>query len=78
VFLSEGVQKFLFPELVLIGLPTRLAVIPLIINMLAAIAHTKIPILLERGFWPLAHEVRSDYSMLLGSRFLLLAGAGPW
>ena len=82
VFLSEGVQKFLFPNengvgrftkigipapevmapfvgvveivcgaLILIGLLTRLAAIPLIIDMLVAILSTKIPILLGHGFW---------------------------
>jgi uncharacterized membrane protein YphA (DoxX/SURF4 family) len=109
VFLSEGIQKFLFPEtvgagrfatigipapeaaapfvavfeiacgsLVLLGLFTRLAVIPLIVIMLVAIGSTKVPILLERGFWAMAHEARTDWSMLLGSLFLLVAGAGPW
>lgn len=109
VFLSEGIQKFLFSEslgvgrfakigipapevlapfvgiveivcgtLVLIGLFTRLAAIPLIINMLVAISATKIPILLERGFWAMAHESRTDWSMLLGSLFLFLVGAGRW
>ncbi|MEW6511713.1 MAG: DoxX family protein [Bacteroidota bacterium] len=109
VFLSEGIQKFLFadalgvgrfvkigipaPEimapfvgvveivcgaLVLLGLFTRLAAIPLIIDMLVAIATTKIPLLLEKGFWAMAHEARTDWSMLLGSVFLLLTGAGAW
>jgi uncharacterized membrane protein YphA (DoxX/SURF4 family) len=44
---------------------------------LVAIASTKIPILLERGFLAMAHEARTDFSMLLGSIFLLIAGAGP-
>lgn len=109
VFLSEGIQKFLFsdslgvgrfikigipaPEimapfvgiveivcgtLVLVGFFTRLAAIPLIFNMLVAIAATKVPIFLERGFWVMAHESRTDWSMLLGSLFLALVGAGRW
>lgn len=109
VFLSEGIQKFLFadalgvgrftkigipaPEilapfvgvceivcglLLLAGLLTRLAAIPMIINMLVAISTTKIPILLRSGFWAAAHESRTDFSMLLGSLFLLFVGAGPW
>jgi putative oxidoreductase len=108
VFLSEGAQKFLFPEalgvgrftkigipapevlapfvgiieifcgvLLLLGLITRLAAIPLIIDMAIAILTTKIPILFTKGFWPMAHEARTDYSMLLGSIFLLVAGSGP-
>jgi len=109
VFLSEGIQKFLFPEavgvgrftkiglpapeflaylvavfeivcgsLITLGLVTRLAVLPTIAIMLAAIATTKIPILLESGFWKMAHDARTDWSMLLGSTFLLIVGAGPW
>jgi uncharacterized membrane protein YphA (DoxX/SURF4 family) len=109
VFLSEGIQKFLFPValgvgrfvkigipipeftapfvavveivcgiLILVGLFTRLASIPLIVNMLVAIYSTKIPILMEKGFWAMAHEARTDWSMLLGSVFLLIAGGGRW
>jgi uncharacterized membrane protein YphA (DoxX/SURF4 family) len=64
--------------LVLLGLLTRLAVIPLAIVMLTAIATTKIPILLNDGFWKMAHEARTDWSMLLGCLFLLIVGAGRW
>jgi putative oxidoreductase len=109
VFLSEGIQKFLFPAalgvgrferigipvpevmapfvgvveivggvLFLMGFLTRLAAIPLIINMLVAITTTKIPILLKSGFWAMAHEARVDYAMLLGCIFLLIEGAGAW
>jgi uncharacterized membrane protein YphA (DoxX/SURF4 family) len=109
VFLSEGIQKFLFPAavgagrfekigftapeftanlvacfeivcglLVLSGFLTRLAVIPLITIMCVAIAGTKIPILREQGFWKMAHEARTDWSMLLGSLFLLIVGAGSF
>jgi putative oxidoreductase len=41
-----------------------------------AISTTKVPILLDKGFWVAAHEWRTDWSMLLGSVFLMLAGAG--
>ena len=109
IFLSEGIQKFLFPEalgvgrfakigipspeimapfvgvfeigcgfLLLLGLLTRLAAIPLIIDMLVAISTTKIPFFLKNGFWAAAHGARVDFAMLLGSLFLLLVGAGPW
>jgi len=77
--------------LVLAGLVARLAVVPLIINMLVAIFSTKVPILLGHGFWgfglksvssygffSMAHEARTDFEMLLGSLFVLLAGSGPW
>jgi uncharacterized membrane protein YphA (DoxX/SURF4 family) len=52
------------------------AAVPLIIDMLVAIGTTKVPILVKSGFWAMAHEARTDYSMLLGSVFLLLVGAG--
>jgi uncharacterized membrane protein YphA (DoxX/SURF4 family) len=64
--------------LVLLGLATRVAVVPLIVIMLTAIATTKIPILMHDGFWKMAHEARTDWSMLLGSIFLLVVGGGAW
>jgi uncharacterized membrane protein YphA (DoxX/SURF4 family) len=53
-------------------------VFPLIVIMLTAIVTTKLPILRNDGFWKMAHEARTDWSMLLGSVFLLIVGAGPW
>jgi uncharacterized membrane protein YphA (DoxX/SURF4 family) len=109
VFLTEGVQKFLFPDalgvgrftkigipapevmapfvgvieigcgaLLILGLLTRLAAFPLIIDMLVAIATTKIPLLMKSGVWALAHEARTDYTMLLACLFFLIVGAGRW
>jgi putative oxidoreductase len=109
VFLSEGTQKFLFPDqlgagrflkiglpmpellgpfvgsfeivcggLVLLGLLTRLAVIPALVIMAVALATTKWPIFVDQGFWAMVHEARTDWSMTLGSLFLLISGAGPW
>lgn len=107
VFLSEGIQKFLFPadvgagrfakigfsapevlasfvasfeiicgSLILLGLLTRLAAIPLLTIMSVAIYTTKLPILARSGFWTMAHESRTDFAMFLGSLFLLIVGAG--
>ncbi len=73
-----GASEIVCGALVLLGLFTRIAVIPLVIVMLVAIASTKLPILLDRGFWAMAHEARTDWSMLLGSIFLLIVGAGNW
>jgi|SRR5580700_2194984 putative oxidoreductase len=109
VFLSEGVQKFLFPEalgvgrfikigipspqffapfvgyveiicgaLLLVGLLTRLAAVPLLIDISVAILTTKIPMLTKSGIWTALHEARTDYCMWLGLLFILLVGAGPW
>ena len=77
--------------LVLVGLLTRLAALPLIATMVVAIISTKLPILVgtgfwgfslrqlpSYGFWAMAHEARTDWAMLLGAVFLLWVGAGPW
>jgi putative oxidoreductase len=72
-----GVVEIVFGALVVVGLLTRLATIPLLVDILVAIATTKIPMLLEHGFWKMAHESRTDYAMLLGLVFLLVVGAGP-
>jgi uncharacterized membrane protein YphA (DoxX/SURF4 family) len=107
VFLSEGIQKLLYPDalgvgrfakigipipafsapfvgvvelvagaLLLVGLLTRLASILLLIDISVAIATTKIPMLVSKGFWATVHEARTDWSMFLGLVFLLVAGAG--
>lgn len=77
--------------LVLAGLLTRLAALPLVATMVVAIFSTKLPILLGHGFWgfslrqlpsygvwAMAHEARTDWAMLLGALFLVWVGAGPW
>lgn len=122
VFVPEGLQKLIFPEilgagrftriglpapellgpfvgvvelvcgvLLLLGLASRLAALPLIVTMLVAIFTTKIPILLgtgflgfnlrdlaRYGFWSFTHETRTDWAMLLGATYVLLAGGGRW
>lgn len=109
VFLSEGVQKFLFTEtlgagrfekiglplfkflgpfvgffeifcgiLILLGLVTRFASIPIIIIMVVAIVTTKGEVLAKDGFWEMMHGSRTDWAMLLGSIFLLIKGGGKW
>lgn len=119
VFLTEGIQKFLFPgelgvgrftkigipwpdvsgpfvgaaeticgALLIVGLLTRVAAAVLLIDISVAIVSTKVPILLGHGFgpfslpklprygfWSMAHEARVDFSMWLGSLFLILTGA---
>ena len=62
--------------LLLLGLFTRFAAVPLIIDMLVAIATTKIPIFVASGFWAMAHEARVDWAMLMACIFLLFAGPG--
>lgn len=73
-----GICEIVCGVLLILGLLTRLAAVIMIINMLVAIGTTKISLLLNGGFWSMVHEARTDYSMLLGSIFLLLVGAGSW
>ena len=73
-----GVAEIVCGALVVLGLLTKLASIPLLIDIGTAIATTKIPMLIKQGFWPTAHEARTDFSMLLGLIFLLIVGGGPW
>ena len=107
VFLSEGIQKFLFPAalgvgrfdkigipaphffapfvgvvemvcglLLIVGLFTRLAAAPLLIDISVAILTTKLPMLSRSGFWGTMHEARTDFCMFLGLLFLIGVGSG--
>ncbi|MFW6101267.1 MAG: DoxX family protein [Bacteroidota bacterium] len=122
VFLSEGIQKFLYPAMrgagrfegmrfpapeffgsfvgvfeilcglmLVLGFLTRGAAIAMLVNMTVAIVVTKIPIafgesfgpfvlrdLNTYGFWSMAHEIRTDFAMWLGSLFLIIKGGGKW
>jgi uncharacterized membrane protein YphA (DoxX/SURF4 family) len=122
VFVPEGIQKWMFPDilgagrfahigipfpgvmgpfvgaveitcgaLIVLGLFTRLATLPLIIVMIVAILSTKIPmwlghdlwifrtpLLARHGFWSMAHEARLDFVMLVALIYLLIEGAGRW
>jgi uncharacterized membrane protein YphA (DoxX/SURF4 family) len=73
-----GTVEILCGALLVIGLATRLAAIPLLIDITVAMVTTKLPILLAKGFWPMEAEARTDYAMLMGLLFLLAAGAGRW
>ena len=109
VFLSEGIQKFLFPAaqgagrfakigiplpqftgpfagvvemvcgaLLMLGIATVYAVIPLLIDIAVAIATTKVPMFHKQGFWAAMHEGRTDFCMLLGLIAIACLGAGSW
>lgn len=122
IFFEEGLQKFLFPDVVgagrfarigipaphftgpfvgavevvcgamiVLGLLTRLASVPLLIDISVAILSTKVPIALGHSFgpfslpklsrygiWAAFSEARTDYAMLMGLVFLLTVGGGWW
>ncbi len=78
-----GGVEIVFGLLLLAGLLTRLATVPLIIDITVAIATTKIPLLWRAtavsakvGFWSMQAESRTDFAMLMGLLFLLFAGGG--
>jgi putative oxidoreductase len=66
--------------LVLMGLVTRLASIPLLAVILTAIATTKIPELSHpnQGFWFMVSDARTDFAMTMSLLFLIAVGAGSW
>lgn len=77
--------------LILLGLITRFAAVPLLVIIAVALFSTKVPILLGHDFmgFPLRpldrygllsmiHEARTDLAMTLGALFLLIVGAGSW
>lgn len=109
IFLSEGIQKYLFPDLlgpgrfekigftdpafwayftatfeiicslmILTGLLTRIATIPLLIIMVTAFITTKWPLFEDKGFWIMAHEYRTDFAMTLLMIYLMISGGGSW
>ncbi|HVB34810.1 MAG TPA: DoxX family protein [Patescibacteria group bacterium] len=66
--------------LVLLGLWSRVAAVPLLIVILTAIATTKIPELFRagQGFWYMVSDARADFAMLCSLLFLIAAGGGTW
>lgn len=68
-----GVFEIVCGLLVLFGLWTRAASIPLLIVILTAIATTKIPEIwhAHQGFWFMVSDARTDFAMLCSLLFLL-------
>ncbi len=64
--------------LVLVGLFTRAASLPLLIIITTAIVTTKLPELSRpaQGFWFMVSDARTDFAMLCSLIFLMLVGPG--
>jgi putative oxidoreductase len=87
---ADGWLEIVGGILLLTGWLTRLIAVPFIIEMIVAMASTKIPLYLgtsplplppvppQVGFWAVLHEIRSEYAQLLNCIFLLWVGPGPW
>jgi uncharacterized membrane protein YphA (DoxX/SURF4 family) len=82
-----GTVEIVAGTLLLLGLVTRLAAIPLMVDMCVAIATTKLPLLVgagpeipgappRAGFWAFAYQARLDVTMLLACGYLATVGAG--
>lgn len=73
-----GTFEIVCGALVLIGLFTRLAAIPLLIIISTAIATTKIPELMRanQGFWFMVSDARTDFAMFCSLIFLIATGPG--
>lgn len=80
----DGVLEIVCGLLLLAGLFTRLATLPMIADMLGAILLTKVPLLWgnaalypkEGGIWDFLHEARLEFAMLCGCIYLFIVGAG--
>jgi|SRR5579864_6489815 len=73
-----GAFEIVCGVLLLMGLLTRIAAIPLVGIICTAIATTKIPELSRagQGFWFMVSDARADFAMLCGLLFLLITGPG--
>jgi uncharacterized membrane protein YphA (DoxX/SURF4 family) len=109
IFISEGIQKYLFLEilgpgrfqeigfshaffwafftgafelfcgiLILFGLLTRLASIPLLIIMITSFITTKLSVLNTKGFWTFLHEYNTDFALTMLLILLIIYGSGKW
>jgi putative oxidoreductase len=66
--------------LVLLGLWTRAAAVPLLIVIATAIVTTKVPELVRtnQGLWYMVSDARTDFAMLCSLLFLISVGGGAW
>jgi putative oxidoreductase len=87
---ADGWFEIVGGLLLLTGLLTRAIAIPFVIEMIVAMASTKIPMFLgtsplplppvppQIGFWAVLHEIRSEYAQLLTCAYLTVVGPGRW
>jgi len=87
---ADGWFEIIGGLLLLGGWLTRVIAVPFIIEMVVAMASTKIPLYLgtsplplppvppQIGFWAVLHEIRSEFAQLACCAFLLLNGPGRW
>ncbi len=87
---ADGGLEIIGGTLLMLGFLTRPLAVLFVIEMLVAMASTKIPLYLgtsplplppvppQVGFWAVLHEIRSEYAQLACCLFMLLVGPGRW
>jgi putative oxidoreductase len=80
IFLTEGIEKYLFPELLGTGRFFKIGFSDpsFWAYFTVAFVSTKWPVLMDKGFWQFAHEYRTDFAMTLLLIYLFIIGAGKW
>ena len=81
---ADGTFEIICGAMILTGILVRVAVLPMIVDMIGALTITKVPLLWhdaplypsEGGLWDFVHEGRLEVALLCGSLFLLIVGAG--
>jgi uncharacterized membrane protein YphA (DoxX/SURF4 family) len=73
-----GAFEILCGILILFGLLTRLAAIPLLTIMIIAFITTKLPLLATKGFWTFSHEYSIEFSLTFLLILLFIYGGGKW
>lgn len=82
-----GAVEVVAGALFILGLFVRVAALPLVIDMVVALATTKLPLLFgggpevpaappKFGFWAFAYQARLDLTMLVACGYLVVVGAG--
>ena len=73
-----GAFEILCGILILFGLLTRLAAVPLLTIMIIAFITTKLPLLATKGFWTFSHEYSIEFSLTFLLILLFIYGGGKW
>jgi len=76
IALTISIFEALCGFLIVVGLFTKVAVIPLILTIGITFFAGKLPIMAEEGFFLMAHLSRIDFTMALGCIYLLINGSG--
>ena len=73
-----GAFEIICGSLVLFGLFTRIAAVPLLIIMIVAFFTVKMPLIWSQGFWTFIHDDTTEFSLTILLVLLLWYGGGKW